>query len=351
MKLIFDGVFGSKLYGTSTPNSDTDFKSVFIPTAQEIILGCKEHFTSNTGNSEAKNTAIDVDHEYFSLKNFIELATKGETIAIDMIHTPDSLNIVGKNEIWDFIRNNRQKFYTTNMKAYLGYVKKQAHKYGIKGSRLSALRMVKDWVETLPETKPHVPDFSQNPNRRVKNIVMVDGEFHQETKLGEFLYTAPIIKEHAFIDTVNGNVYYKILSSAFQETLTVINFKKSITKMWESYGERARLAELNEGIDWKSLHHAVRGGLQLIEIYKTGDLIYPLKDADLLLKIKNGTLSYKEVAEILDTCVEEVENSSKLASLNGMPEKVDSNFWNEFIFDVYSDVVVKSKDILIQGDF
>jgi len=29
--------FGSHLYGTTTPSSDMDFKSVFIPTREEIL--------------------------------------------------------------------------------------------------------------------------------------------------------------------------------------------------------------------------------------------------------------------------------------------------------------------------
>lgn len=341
MNLIFDGMFGSKLYGTNTPTSDTDYKSIFIPTSREIVLGGKEHFTNNTGNDESKNSPDDMDREYFSLKNFIHLAKKGETIAIDMIHTPDHMNMANANPHWDFIRKNRAKLYTTDMKAYLGYVKKQAHKYGIKGSRLSALRLVRDWSQTLPEIKPVVMESAQN-KRRVKNVSWVEGVMHQDTILADFLSSAPIDKDHAFIENIKGSMYYKILSSAFQETLSIKNFKNSIERMWNAYGERARQAEQNEGIDWKSLHHAVRGGLQLMEIYETGDLKYPLAQKDLLIQIKNGEMPYKEVSQILDDVVDDVERLTLVASANGMPEKVDSKFWDDFVYDVYSDVVAKS---------
>ena len=39
MNTIVKLVFGSRLYGTSTPESDKDFKGVFLPSREEILLG------------------------------------------------------------------------------------------------------------------------------------------------------------------------------------------------------------------------------------------------------------------------------------------------------------------------
>ena len=39
MNLIVKMVFGSHLYGTNTPQSDKDFKGVFMPTNEQIYLG------------------------------------------------------------------------------------------------------------------------------------------------------------------------------------------------------------------------------------------------------------------------------------------------------------------------
>ncbi|CAL1777454.1 nucleotidyltransferase [Acinetobacter phage vB_AbaM_Konradin-v2] len=38
-RLVMQCVFGSKLYGTSTPSSDLDIKGIFIPDAKSIIMG------------------------------------------------------------------------------------------------------------------------------------------------------------------------------------------------------------------------------------------------------------------------------------------------------------------------
>ena len=42
LNVIMKTVFGSHLYGLSTPESDMDFKGVFVPTAREIILGGRD---------------------------------------------------------------------------------------------------------------------------------------------------------------------------------------------------------------------------------------------------------------------------------------------------------------------
>lgn len=38
MNKILEMKFGSHLYGTNTPNSDLDYKAIYLPTAREIIL-------------------------------------------------------------------------------------------------------------------------------------------------------------------------------------------------------------------------------------------------------------------------------------------------------------------------
>ena len=37
-EIIVKTIFGSHLYGTSTPESDNDFKGVFLPSKEQILL-------------------------------------------------------------------------------------------------------------------------------------------------------------------------------------------------------------------------------------------------------------------------------------------------------------------------
>lgn len=138
--------FGSHLYGTDTPESDTDYKGIFLPTKKEILLQkVPKSIRADTKTSKKegeKNTKDDIDIELYSLSYFIELCLKGETVGIDMLHCPDNKLVYKQTGIWDDIRLNRQKFYTNNLKGFVQYSRKQAARYGIKGSRIDTTQQI-----------------------------------------------------------------------------------------------------------------------------------------------------------------------------------------------------------------
>lgn len=319
MKTIMKGYFGSHLYGTSTPESDVDFKEIYVPHARDILTGnVKEHMSKNTNNTSSKNTKDDVDHELYSLKYFFKLAADGETVALDMLHTPQSLVVKSDlPDVWKYIQDNRSRFYTTNMKSYLGYVRKQASKYGVKGSRLAILRQA---LKRSNEWGQYFDNGAVIRLSHMKNVLPV----------GEFA---------SWVETENEKTgkqtFYNLLDRKFQDTLTNKEFNAILVKLEENYGERARKAEANEGIDWKALSHACRGGLQLLEIYKTGDLVYPLQDAPFILDVKLGKHTFKTVQEFLEDIVDQVEHAAEQAAKNGMQQKVDMSFWDDFLEQVY----------------
>ncbi|ARW58069.1 thioredoxin [Serratia phage X20] len=327
MKTVMKGYFGSHLYGTSTPESDVDFKEIFIPHPRDILMGqAMNHTNMNTNNTATKNSKDDIDHELFSLKYFFKLAAEGETVALDMLHTPD--NLVVKSDlpdVWKFIQDNRSKFYTTDMKAYLGYVRKQAAKYGVKGSRLADLRKVIDVIKDIPEWK-----YDDRPQQKGINERWKVQDIAEKLPLGEFLEWTD------FVDHKSGvQKFYNVLGRKFQTTITIKEMKHSLMKLWDEYGERARKAEANEGIDWKALSHAYRAGVQLKEIYTTGDLVFPLREAGIIKLIKSGEVAFKEVQELLEDTVDLVETLAINAERNGMRKKVDMTFWDNFIEKVY----------------
>ncbi|WPK33781.1 thioredoxin [Escherichia phage AV109] len=319
MKTIVKAYFGSHLYGTSTPESDIDFKEIYVPHARDILTGnVKEHMSKNTNNTSSKNTKDDVDHELYSLKYFFKLAADGETVALDMLHTPQSLVVKSDlPDVWKYIQDNRSRFYTTNMKSYLGYVRKQASKYGVKGSRLAVLRQA---LKRSNEWGQYFDNGAVIRLSHMKNVLPI----------GEFA---------SWVETENEKTgkqtFYSLLDRKFQDTLTNKEFNAILVKLEENYGERARKAEANEGIDWKALSHACRGGLQLLEIYKTGDLVYPLQDAPFILDVKLGKHTFKTVQEFLEDIVDQVEHAAEQAAKNGMQQKVDMSFWDDFLEQVY----------------
>ena len=334
MNSVMKCLFGSKLYGTATPQSDTDYKEVFIPTANEILLGkYQDVISQGTGDSHSKNTSDDVDNDKYSLRKFINLLCDGDTFAMDMLHAtsnPDCIISMDNPDVWMFIYNNRSKFYTCNMKSYLGYLRKQSGKYGVKGSRLAALRKVVDVLKGVDdEVSLHYPKGDKTASVKV-------GEIADKFPVDEFLQFVEVD-----IPQKGGKQrFYEVLGRRFQMTISVAEMKKSVYKLWDEYGDRARVAEANQGIDWKALHHALRAGLQIKEIYETGDLRYPLKDSTYLLEVKKGEHTFADVQKHLEQIVDEVEEMANIKQKEGMTKVVDKTFWDNFLIKVHGDEVI-----------
>jgi len=296
--------FGSHLYGTATSNSDVDYKGVFLPSKNEVLLGripkCHNY---SSGNSNTKNTPNDFDLEIYSLHYFINLACEGQTVALDMLHAPDSV-IEACSEIWRAIVKERHRFYTKNLQSFINYARRQASKYGIKGSRLNAVSEVLNVLK------------SEVPTQKLRSVW---------NKLPQM--------EHCYVAETdpNGMRQYQVCGKLFQESAEIAYVIPILEKFYDDYGARAKQAAENKNIDWKAISHALRAALQVKEIFVQHTITFPLKEAAFLVKVKEGKLDYlTEVAPVLEALMTEVE---ELASVSNLPEKVDTAYWDRFICD------------------
>jgi predicted nucleotidyltransferase len=145
--------FGSHVYGTNLPSSDRDYKGVFIPDAQDLVMQrASKHIRNSTKKDDStRNTAEDVDDESFSFQTYMELIRQGQTVALDMLFTPEHFYCkeVPVDYRWREIVENRKDLIHKGTNAFVGYTKAQAAKYGHKGDRLMALNLfmnaMKDW--------------------------------------------------------------------------------------------------------------------------------------------------------------------------------------------------------------
>lgn len=86
MNTIVRVLFGSNLYGTATPESDTDYKSVHIPNGRDIILQQVKGViaTNSKADTTRKNEAEDIDDESFSLHKYLHLVSQGDMMATEL---------------------------------------------------------------------------------------------------------------------------------------------------------------------------------------------------------------------------------------------------------------------------
>lgn len=305
MNIIVKMKFGAHLYGTATEDSDLDYKGVFLPSKKEVLLG-RIHKTINhtTGDKNKKNTSDDIDTEFYSLHYFIKLACDGQTVAMDMLHAPDHV-ILERSDIWDIIVKNRDRFYTKNLKSFIWYARRQASKYGIKGSRINAA------AEVLKVLK------DEDPSKRLAEIW---------DKLPRMEHCYDVSPDP------HGRRQYQVCGKYIQESVTIGYATEMIQKFYDEYGARAKLAAENKDIDWKAMSHALRAAYQTKEILSQGAIHYPLQNAQFLVDVKTGKLDYlTQVAPILESLMTEVEELMQNSSL---PSKVDTAYWEQFVCNV-----------------
>jgi len=308
MNIVCEMLFGSHLYGLDTPNSDKDYKGIILPSKNEILLGKSNYHVDRSSNSSSsKNTKDDIDRSFYTLSYFIDMACKGDSTPIDMIHG-SSDKVLHDSDIWQFIVANRTRFYTKSMKSYVGYCKKQAAKYGIKGSRLGELERA-------------LTILNKYSNNDVINDVQIE--------------ESDIVRWIDYKD----NRYLEICGSKFQDNLRISYAKDTLSKIFDRYGERTKLAKLNQSVDWKSLSHACRVGYQTYHILNDNGFEYPLAESNYILDIKLGKLPFLEVEQTLTQLVNDIE---QLSMKSNYPIEVDRTFWDNFICQVYADIVVNT---------
>jgi len=296
--------FGSHLYGTATKDSDTDIKGVALPTWRQVALGkIPKHIEySSTGSESSKNTSNDTDTEVFCLHEFVKLALEGQTVALDMLHAPAEM-LLSTSDLWAEIVSHRSKFYTKNMTAFVGYARKQAAKYGVKGSRLHAAKAVIDWLNSAPA------------DARISDVA----GYEQTFPTGE----------HCTYEISKGGIpQFNVCGKGLQVTSRVGYCKEVVQNYYDKYGERARAAARDEGVDWKAVSHALRAAYQVKELLQSNTITFPRPEATHLVAVKTGQLRYAQVAEELDNIIDEV---TAISATSQLPEAPDRVFWEGFL--------------------
>jgi hypothetical protein len=314
---------GSHLYGTATPSSDLDVKGVYLPSAADILLQhVRPTLTVPPARAEgARNAAGDVDTELFSLDRYLALLAAGQTIALDMLFAPDEALLRPPHPLWLEIRRDAPRLVTRRVGSFLSYARRQAAKFGIKGSRLAAARRVLEPLRSaeagkggqakLGRIEPELAELA----RGEEHLALVD------------------------IPTPAGGLvrHLDIGGRRVPLTASVKQARELAEHVIGAYGRRALEAELNEGVDWKALSHAVRVGREALELLATGRIAFPLACAPHLLAVKRGEVPYAEVAAEIERLAGEVEAA---AAASALPDEPDRAFIEGLLFRSYGRRVI-----------
>lgn len=297
-------IVGSNLYGTSIPGSDTDLRGVYLPSVEDCYLD-RIQATINVPEEE--------DTQLFSLQYFLKLAAQGQSMAIEMLSAPPD-KWVESSGLWERLHKNRKRFYTKNMQSFLGYAKSQSSKYS---SRIERLTEVEAILLILRR-----PDTISCEQRRLSEIW---------DALPESTNAVKTINER---NTNADKRAYVVCGRELQATVTVWHAYQVIESIRDSYGERVHKAK--DGlIDWKALAHAFRVAYQAKEIVTTGNLVFPLANAEFLREMRLGKIDFMKngLDKQLDDLIIEVQ---ELMDKSDLPERVDSVWIDQFVLEAYA---------------
>ncbi len=323
MQKIVEIKFGSHLYGTATKDSDTDIKAVYLPSPRDILLQRVRPVISESRLKAPgeKNTTEDVDYESYSPEKFLKLLAEGQTVALDMLFAPNSSMLREPGPVWESIRALAPRILNKKAASFVNYCRRQANKYGTKGSRVAAARQALEFL-TRAE-KQHGPS---------EKLVRVASGIEKLTESSEFLITGEVPHPNGRMSP-----YFEICGKKALLSASVQSARAIAQSLVDEYGERALTAEKNEGVDWKALYHAVRVGYEAIEFLSTHRITFPRPEAEHLLAIRQGRLRFAEVSQEIETLLEDVEAAARISTLQ---ETCDDRIIDDFIENLHRKIIV-----------
>lgn len=309
-QVLFEVLYGSRLYGTSTPTSDTDLKTVYLPELSDVLLGKRLVNTKTRVGAngvpvpdDASMPADGVENEWIPFQVFVRDFVQGQTYAVEIAYalyakfkgTPTSTREA--SWLMELVEN----FSNSEVYSMVGFAQKQTFDYVKRGQRLNEAVKVLDVLkrhESLLRTGGHVV-------RLDTPLAYCDdaGNVVQSTVLDEVsrVCSLPIGR------SVNNRTMrtLELNGRSYLETTEVEHLCAQVQKLISKYGDRSTAAAETD-VDWKSISHAVRVYEQSIELLETGRITFPRKNAARLLEIKSGQVSLDEVKSELSRLDEEV---------------------------------------------
>jgi hypothetical protein len=298
---------GSRMYGLDNPLSDVDHKAIHLPALHECLL----LRAPRNVNTKDESGSVKTEFESFALQEFMALASRGEDVALCMLHSPDSA-VYQTSLTFDTLRRERHRFYTKSMSGMCGFSRSMAAKYGLRADRMGTVEavikvlegMIADGVAKLGQEWSRLPELPHTT--KGENLLDRNADKRVYTVVGKGL-TAGIAPAYAL---------------------------GIMEKVRDSYGERVKAAHAMDGQDRKAVSHSFRVGYQLRTLFNTGTFSFPLAETPFIRAVKEGRLNY--VTDGLDVRLNDlIAEVEELAAKSTFPDKVDQSWCDNVILEAY----------------
>lgn len=319
-KIILNSISGSQLYGTTTLDSDIDYRGIFLPSKKYIyglsrLIEESEKGTIINKDENNKNTKHAIDVKYFELKKFVNLASKCNPNILEMVFLNNE-SIIESSEEYETIRRNFDKFLSKIFiyERFREYAKAQRYKMIIK---LDNYNLYKKFINRCNEL------ISENESYKNELIsILIERKLIDDMKV------------------VSSNIEFA--DTHFLKSHTLYTCYKQINDRLSKVSNREELV-LKYGYDTKFASHYIRLLLEGIELLETGKLEFPLKDTNTIVEIKLGNYPLDEILIMGENMENEFRISFERSKVN---DYSDFDFLNNMTIKMFEDNYTKKGEKL-----
>jgi len=293
---ILECVVGSTAYGFATKDSDIDIKGITIPPLN-YLLGL---------DTFEQQQYPGIDKEIYSLKKFVNLAAQCNPNIIEIICMPE-IHILHRDKYGVMLMENADLFIS----------KAARHRFsGYAFAQLKRIKRHKAWIDGAPD-RPNPMDYKYE-----RHMILKEGEggSWMPTKVDKYAY-----------DRFEGE---KWIEEGVAQEYEVAKKHFDDYNKWKR-DRNPKRAELEEkfGYDTKHACHLVRLLRMGIEILSGDGVLVDRRfagDAEELLEIRRGKLSYEELVAYADECDAKLQHLYETSDLRHTPDmkKINELYMN-----------------------
>lgn len=213
--IIFETLSGSKLYGTSIPESDTDYRGVCIP-PKKVLLDPFQIFEQKDSGFEERDRVI------YSLAKFMYLCAKGNPNIVELLFSPEECWRTSTPQ-WNLLIENRYLLLSKQVRyTFVGYAFSQ-----------------------LDRIKSHIPGIHNIPWKPAMHLFRLLYEGEELLLTGKI--TFPLPQRDELLEIRNGNCAYEY----------VMNRATSIARDFDQWYSQSQLPDMPDMERIKELYFEI----------------------------------------------------------------------------------------------
>lgn len=277
---------GSHFFDLNGPNSDIDYRGIYICPNQDCFdASNKTHMIEYNTNQvkNTKNTAGDIDFTLFSFSSFLKLLRKGDFNMMEILYCPED-KILFKTPLYDELVKMRSNLIVNDVSAFIGFIKKEYKRYGC---NIYHYKTQYNFIQFLKQFHIH------DPLKKHWSAIKKYAETEEGIRFSQTMIDNS--GERTLVETI------VIAERMHQGTAKCGYVVEAMESIISNYGHRQKnMAQ--SGVEYKGLYHALRLIYEANDIFDTGELSFPFSKEryDTLYRVKNSLVTTDYIFNLID---------------------------------------------------